>query len=219
MQRIEFFFDLSSPYTWCAFLRIESLCAEVGAELVWKPVLIGGVFNAVNPDVARKRANPVPVKEAYADKDRQDLARYFGATGLRLGRPPGHPVPVLRLMRGAFVALDAGVISPYSARVFEAYWRDSRNINDDSVIGEIAESVGLERAGFSARINEPDCKERLRANTDELIRRGGFGSPTMFLNDTDMYFGSDRLILLEWAARGRKPGAGLIAPIGAGGPR
>jgi 2-hydroxychromene-2-carboxylate isomerase len=219
MARIEFFFDLSSPYTWCAYCRIESLCAELGADLVWKPVLIGGVFNAVNPGVAKNRANPVPAKEAYGNKDRQDLARYFGARGLREGRPPGHPVPVIRLMRGAILALDADVISPYSARVYEAYWRDFRNINDDAVIAEIAESVGFDRATFFARIDAPEVKDRLRANTDELIRRGGFGSPTFFLDGTDMYFGSDRMILLEWAARGRMAGAGLSPPIAAGGKR
>lgn len=219
MRRIEFFFDLSSPYTWCAHCRIEALCAEVGAMLVWKPVLIGGVFNAVNPGVAKNRANPVPAKEDYGHKDRQDLGRYFGAQGLRAGRPPGHPVPVIRLMRGAILALDAGVISPYSARVYEAYWRDFRDINDDAVIAEIAQSVGFDRASFFAGIDTQAVKDRLRANTDELIRRGGFGSPTFFLDGTDMFFGSDRLILLEWAARGRDPGAGLRPPIATGGPR
>jgi 2-hydroxychromene-2-carboxylate isomerase len=73
------------------------------------------------------------------------------------------------------------------------------------VLGEICTSLGVDRHAFFAGLSDPAIKNRLKQNTDELIERGGFGSPTMFLDGDDMYFGNDRLPLLRaaLARRGR----------------
>jgi 2-hydroxychromene-2-carboxylate isomerase len=102
-------------------------------------------------------------------------------------------------MRGALLALDDGKLVPYSKAVFEAYWGDLLDISQDDILGRVAESVGYRASDFLARIADPAVKARLKANTDELIARGGFGSPTMFVDRTDMYFGNDRLPLVEAA--------------------
>jgi 2-hydroxychromene-2-carboxylate isomerase len=194
MHTLEFFFDCSSPWTYLAFHRIEALAAETGATLVWKPILVGGVFNEVNPSVYEQRAKPVKAKARYYAKDLQDWARHVGIV---IGQPPVFPVNSVKAMRGALVALDEGCIAPYARAVFEAYWRDLRDISQDDVLAEIVERVGLDRADFTARIASPEVKDRLRANTDELIARGGFGSPTLFVDGRDMYFGNDRLVLVR----------------------
>ena len=76
MHRIEFFFDCSSPWTYLAFEQALRLFPPTVAELVWKPILVGGVFNTVNPSVYAAREQPVPAKAAYARKDLQDWAAY-----------------------------------------------------------------------------------------------------------------------------------------------
>ena len=114
MATVEFFYDCSSPWTYLAFHRIEEICAATGAQLAWRPILVGGVFNAVNRSVYEHRAKPVPAKARYYRKDLQDWAR---ATGLDIGEPPVFPVNSVKAMRGAFVALDAGCISAYSRAV------------------------------------------------------------------------------------------------------
>jgi len=106
-------------------------------------------------------------------------------------------------MRGAFVAEEQRKISAYARAVFEAYWRDLRDISRDDVLGDIVDGVGLPRDDFFAKVVAPEYKARLRANTDELIERGGFGSPTMFVDNDDMYFGNDRLVLVAEALRRR----------------
>ena len=193
---LEFFFDCGSPWTYLAFHKVEDVAAEAGATLVWKPILVGGVFNAVNPTVYAARANPTPARAAYHGKDLQDWARLYG---LKIGWPKVFPVNSVKAMRGAFVAQDAGVLPRYARACFETYWGDLRDISQDDVIGEVAEKVGLERGAFFAGIGKQETKDRLRANTDELIARGGFGSPTMFVNESDMYFGNDRLALVREA--------------------
>lgn len=203
-SKIEFFFDCSSPWTYLAFHRIEELCREVGAELIWKPFLVGGVFNTVNATVYESRERPHPLKSRYYRKDLQDWARAYG---VRIGSPPVFPVNSVKAMRGAFVAHEHARLAPYARAVFEAYWGDLQDISQDTVLEPIVRRVGLDPADFFVRIGRQDYKDKLRANTEELIARGGFGSPTMYIDGDDMYFGNDRLPLVRHAVlrrQGRK---------------
>ena len=109
----------------------------------------------------------------------------------------------VKAMRGAFVALDAGCIEAYSRAVFEAYWGELEDISQDAVLDGILKRVGLPAEPFFRSIATPETKSRLRESTDELIRRGGFGSPTLFVNESDMYFGNDRLALVRLALNAR----------------
>ncbi|MFM8533640.1 MAG: 2-hydroxychromene-2-carboxylate isomerase, partial [Acidimicrobiia bacterium] len=104
----------------------------------------------------------------------------------------------VKCMRGAFAALDDGKLVPYATAAFEAYWGDDRDLSKDDVLADIAKRAGLDRQRFFSDIETDDCKRRLRTNTDELIARGGFGSPTMFVGD-QMFFGNDRLPLVQAA--------------------
>lgn len=198
MATLEFYFDCSSPWTYLAFSQIEAVAERTGAEILWKPILVGGVFNAVNKDVYETRANPHPVKSRHYVKDLRDWARFCG---IKIGNPPVFPVNSVKAMRGAFVAMDEGKLPAYAGDVFKTYWEDLEDISQDSVLEAICDRVGLDWALFSARIKEQDIKDRLRHNTDDVIARGGFGSPTMFVNTDDMYFGNDRLPLVEAALR------------------
>ncbi|PWR18023.1 2-hydroxychromene-2-carboxylate isomerase [Zavarzinia compransoris] len=193
MPKLEFFFDISSPWTYLAFSRIEQVAAAGGAELVFRPFLVGGVFNAVNDSVYAWREKPNPVKLRYYHKDLQDWAR---EAGIAIGQPPVFPVNSVKAMRGCFVAEAAGVLVPYARALFEAYWGRLEDISQDAAIAPVLDRVGLDREDFFRAIAQPDLKDRLRANTAELIERGGFGSPTMFVDGTDMYFGNDRLPLV-----------------------
>ncbi len=203
MATLEFFFDCSSPWTYLAFHGIEALAEETGAELVWRPILVGGVFNAVNPTVYEQRANPVPAKARYYAKDLRDWARHVG---LELGKPAVFPVNSVKAMRGCLVAQDEGRLPAFARRVFEAYWQEGRDVSEPAVLVELAGQAGLDADRFAERIGAPEVKARLRANTEELIERGGFGSPTMFVEREDLYFGNDRLVLVREALRRRAAG-------------
>jgi len=194
---IEFFFDCSSPWTYLAFHNVQPLAAELGASLRWRPILVGGVFNSVNPSVYATRDNPVPVKQAYQLKDMQDWARH---SGLSIKFPPSvFPVNSVKAMRGCILLEPQERLIPFAQAVFEAYWRDDRDISNDAVLTEVCASAGIDAAALFAGIAKQEIKDQLKANTDELIRRGGFGSPTLFVNGDDMYFGNDRLPLVRAA--------------------
>ncbi len=196
MIRFEFFFDCSSPWTYLAFQNVQPIAAEFGVDIDWKPVLVGGIFNAVNDSVYRNRDNPVPAKAKYSRKDLYDWARL---AGIEINWPSIFPINSVKAMRGCFIAAEDGLLVPFAARVFHAYWGENRDINDDAVLAEIVAGTGLDQARFFDGIARQEIKDRLKTNTQEVIDRGGFGSPTMFVNGADMYFGNDRLPLVRAA--------------------
>ncbi len=196
MATIEFFFDYSSPWTFYAFDRVENFCAKNDAELVWKPFLVGGVFNKVNPSVYLRRENPVPPKDAYYQKDMADWARF---QGIKMIKPSIFPLNSVKALRGAFVAIEEGTISAYSRACFEAYWCHDKDLSQEDVLREIVGGVGMDADNFFAQIGDDRIKRKLFETTDEIIERGGFGSPTFFLDKSDMYFGNDRLELMQAA--------------------
>ena len=196
MKTLEFFYDVGSPWTYLAFSRIERVAADHAAELLFRPILVGGVFNAVNEDVYRMRASPNPRKARYHAKDLQDWARLYGLT---IRWPSVFPLNSVKAMRGALAAEERERLVPWSRACFEAYWGRDQDLSQDAVLAQVARRVGLDPSWLLARIEKPELKDRLRANTDELIARGGFGSPTMFIDKDDMYFGNDRLALVASA--------------------
>ncbi len=194
--RIEFFFDCSSPWTYLAFVRLLKLANRASMDIIWKPTLVGGVFNKVNADVYIQREAPNPVKAAYYRKDLADWAAFCGVSIIQ---PSVFPVRSVTAMRGCFHAIERDHIKSYALNLFEAYWRDDHDISQDHVIMTCAERAGLNGVELLNAARAPEAKASLIANTDELIERGGFGSPTLFVNSTDMYFGNDRLELIEAA--------------------
>ena len=198
---IEFFFDCSSPWTYLGFHNIQPLAADAKVPIRWRPILVGGVFNAVNPSVYAARDNPVPAKRDYQLKDLQDWARL---AGLKIVMPPTvFPVNSVKAMRGCLWADAQGRLLPFATAVFEAYWGRDQDISQDAVLADVCARCGIDAPAFFAGIAQDEVKAQLKAHTDEWIRRGGFGSPTIFVDGDDMYFGNDRLPLLREALRRR----------------
>lgn len=193
-HRLEFFFDCSSPWTYLAFESVLRELAPLDVDIVWRPILVGGIFNTVNQAVYETRANPVPAKARYMKKDLQDWAR---AGGLTIGWPEVFPVNSVKAMRGAFVALEEGCLVDYARAVFSRYWTDLEDISQDEVLAAIVTDVGMDVEDYFTRIASQPYKDRLREATDEVMQRGGFGSPTLFLDGDDMYFGNDRVGLVR----------------------
>jgi 2-hydroxychromene-2-carboxylate isomerase len=200
---IEFFFDCSSPWTYLAFHNIQPLAKEFGVEISWRPILVGGIFNTINPEVYARRDNPIPAKLNYQKKDIADWARVAGLA-IKM-RPTVFPVNSVKAMRGCiFLAKD---VVPFARTVFEIYWGEDKDISKDEVLTEVCKRVGVDPAKFFAGITAQAIKDALKANTDEVMARGGFGSPTIFVGKTDMYFGNDRLPLIREALLRQKANA------------
>jgi len=187
MKTVEFFFDLSSPYSYLASTRIDALAARVGAELRWRPFVLGAVFKATGNVMPASN----PAKARYMFDDLHRWARRYGVPFRFTSR---FPVNALRTERLILVAERAAAArGPALARAaFHALWVDDRDITDDAVLAELAAGAGLDPAAALPAIDAPEIKQKLRDQTDEAVRRGAFGAPTFFVGD-QLYVGNDRL--------------------------
>lgn len=201
MARIEFFFDLSSPWTFLAFTNIQKRPACVDAGIRWRPFLVGGVFNAVNPALYAARENMDAPRMKHSGKV---LANWAAWSGVSLDFPsPYHPAKSVNAMRMACVLEDEQVaLHAFATAAFEAYFVRAENLDDPAVLIAAANNVGLDGAALREASLSEGNKARLRANTDEAIARGAYGSPSIFVDGEDMYFGNDQLPLVEFALRG-----------------
>lgn len=195
MNKVEFFYDLSSPWTRVAFHNIQPLIEKAGAEVTWRPFLVGGVFNAVNQSVYAARANPDDPKFRLTF---HWLLEWAELAGVPMNFPsPHHPLKSVLGMR-ACCALedDQPALLTFTEAAFHAYFADQRNLDDPQELASIADDCGLDGAALVAQTAEQAIKDRLRANTEEAIERGAFGSPTIIINDSKLYFGNDQLPLV-----------------------
>lgn len=206
---IDFFFDLSSPWTFLAFNNIQPILAETGAQVRWRPFLVGGVFNAVNPRVYEMRADP---EQKAMKRGFGWLQEWAALAGLPMNFPsPHHPVKSVHAMRCCCgLEADQPALFRFTDAAFRAYFDEARNIDDPAELTAIAEHAGLDGAALLRRSSEQATKDALRANTDEAIARGAFGSPTIFVPDGKggeaMYFGNDQLPLVRQRLNGTKQG-------------
>jgi 2-hydroxychromene-2-carboxylate isomerase len=206
-MKLELFFDCSSPWTYMAFEMIQPVAKDFGVDISWRPVLVGGIFNQVNPGV-----------EFFNVKDRipqlklnhmlKDIGDWEKALGIRVKFPPtGHPVNSVKVMRACLLLEPQGKLVPFARRCFQVYFGEDRPLSDDAVVRDICKDTGIDPDWLFSAIAEQSAKDALRMNVDEAIARGAFGSPTMFLDDDDMYFGVDRIQLLRKAMERKRDAA------------
>ena len=194
-KTVEFFFDFGSPASYLAYSQIERIARDAGADLRWRPMLLGGVFKATG------NVSPVtvPAKGRWMMGDLQLWASHWGVP-LRFS--PHFPVNTLTLMR-----IAAGLqlrVSPdfrrYLDAAFSALWVDAKNIGDASVLADVLRDAGLDAEALLALAADPEVKAALVATTEEAVARGVFGAPSMFVGER-MFFGQDRLHFVEQALK------------------
>jgi len=157
MVSVEFFFDCSSPWTYLGFVGIQPLAEELGVSIEWKPMLVGGIFNTINPSVYQSRETPVMPKANYLHKDLADWSNYYG---INIKMPPTvFPVNSVKAMRGCFIAEKQGKLVSYAKAVFEAYWGEDQDISQEEVLTQICRQVGLETEPFFQGIADREIKE------------------------------------------------------------
>ena len=201
---IEFFFDCSSPWTYLAFHNIQPLAKEFGAEIIWRPILVGGIFNTINPSVYASREHPGAGQARLPEKGHGGL----GALGRAFDQDAADGISGQQRQGDARLHLAGQGHAAVRARgVRDPIGASDKDISQDVVLTEICKRVGVDPAKFFAGIGEQAIKDQLKANTDEVMARGGFGSPTIFIDKTDMYFGNDRMPLIREALARRRASA------------
>lgn len=192
---LEFFFDYGSPFSYIANSQLAALAERTGCRIAYRPMLLGGVFKAT--DNRSPALDPVEARRRHAGVD---MARWVARYGIDFAFNPHFPINTLKLMRHAHAAQREGVFDAFHAAVYPAFWAQGLDLGDDAVIAAVLTGAGLDATGLAAAAADPDVKDALRETTDEAVARGAFGAPTFFVGD-EMFFGNDRLVLVEDALR------------------
>jgi len=186
-RAVEYYFDFGSPAAYLASTQLKALAADTGATVLWRPMLLGGVF------VATGNASPasVPAKGRYIFRD---FARFAQRYGVPLKVNPFFPINTITLMRIA-VGLqmrDDPRFMEYCAAMFRAIWVEAQNMNDPATVASVLQSAGFDVPALLALAGDQSVKDKLKADTEAAVARGIFGAPTFFVGD-QMFWGQDRL--------------------------
>lgn len=192
-KRLEFFFDVVSTYSYLAHTQLDTIAARTGAEIVWRPMLLGGVFKATG------NTSPIenPRKAPYLLMDAHRWAKHYGVP---FNMPASFPFNSVKPLRMILVAEKSGRGVAAAKAAFRLAWSEGKDIADEANLRAIAEAAGLDATAALAQIDEPSVKDALRANTDDAVRRGVFGAPAFFVGE-ELFWGNDRLHFVEAALR------------------
>jgi 2-hydroxychromene-2-carboxylate isomerase len=190
---LELYWDFSSPFAYLGSTQAEALAARTGATLIWRPMLLGAVFKAIGQADA-----PILTwseqKRSYYFKD---LARWAEHWGVPFRFPSRFPMMTVKALR-AWHALPEPRQKPFLDAVFRAYWAEDRDIADDAtlraILGEGADEV-------LAKCATKEVKDALFASTQRAIDAGVFGAPAWVVDGKDLFWGQDRIVLVERALR------------------
>jgi len=186
-KTVEFFFDLGSPTSYLAYTQLPKICAQTGSQLIYQPMLLGGVFKVTG------NASPIsiPAKGRYM---LQDLARYAKRYEVPLAFNPHFPINTLLLMR-AVTGMQLRHPQRFVAFIdclFRALWVEKRNLNDQATVAAVLSEGGFDPQEVLALTNDEEVKNALKDKTEQALQRGVFGAPSMFV-DNQLFFGQDRL--------------------------
>ena len=193
MKSVEFYFDLGSPYSYLAYYRLLQMAEQQEIQIVYKPILLGGVFKATG----NRSPIEVPVKGVYSILDMQRWAEYYQ---IQMQMNPHFPMNTLTLMRilTGVQLLHLEKFEQVLKLLFDAMFGTPQNLNEPTVLAEVLEPSGFSVEDIMSMVQSDVVKQKLITETEQAIQRGIFGAPTFFVGD-EMYWGQDRLHFVEQA--------------------
>jgi 2-hydroxychromene-2-carboxylate isomerase len=194
-KNLEFLFDIGGPNSYLAYKMLPELCARTGAEVVYVPILLGGLFKLTNNQAPMMRYAETPAKQKY---EMLEFQRFVKAHEIPFKMNPRFPLNTLHAMRGAVAAQRIGCFAPYVDAVMAAMWHDGADLGDLDVVRDVLDKAGLDSAALLALADDPEVKAELIANTESAAKRGAFGVPTFFVGE-EMFWGKERLGQVEAA--------------------
>ena len=193
MKTVEFYFDLGSPYSYLAYYRLLQIAEQQEIQIVYKPILLGGVFKATG----NRSPIEIPVKGVYSILDMQRWAEYYQ---IPMQMNPHFPMNTLTLMRilTGVQLLHLEKFEQVLKLLFDAMFATQQNLNEPTVLAEVLKPSGFSVEDIMSMVQSEVVKQKLITETEQAIQRGIFGAPTFFVGD-EMYWGQDRLHFVEQA--------------------
>lgn len=190
---LDLYWDFSSPFAYLGSSQAEALAARTGATLRWQPMLLGGLFRSIG----QADAPLLTWSDAKKEHSMLDMQRWAEHYDVPFRFPNKFPVSSVKAMR-CWLALPEAERGAFRERTFRAYWAEGKDISDDAVLGEL---LGAHAADVLAQTQTPAIKQALIAATEAAVARGVFGAPTWVVDERELFWGQDRIPLVERALR------------------
>ncbi|KAJ4303339.1 hypothetical protein N0V90_002232 [Kalmusia sp. IMI 367209] len=216
---LEFHYDISCPFAYIASTRVEALASRAGATLIWRPVLLGAIYRATSaPQGAAGSASDVfnPTKKAVAAASMQRTLRRYQ---IAYHPPPQHPRKTVNALRLLY-AVDGEERKALTKKLFEAYWVQGRDVNDNAELLSIVKESGVQSIGSlsEATFGDVNARKELEKATADAIQRGAFGVPGFWIPKEEwidasgvkrvgrFYWGQDHMHFVEASLLAQRSG-------------
>lgn len=200
-KNIDFYFEYSSPFGYLASERITDIARKHDRAVNWHPVLLGAIFKITE----QKPLTMTPLKGDYSVHDFSRSAREHK---LDYTHPDPFPIAAVSACRATLWLRDnddaalSKCTADFIQKVYRAFYAEGRDITDNSVLGDIANSLDIDGNQLVTALAEQSVKDALKKEIDDAVGHGVFGSPMMIV-DGELFWGHDRLEQLEkWIVTG-----------------
>jgi 2-hydroxychromene-2-carboxylate isomerase len=195
---VKFYFDFISPYAYIAWTQVNALAERNERRVEPLPVLFAALLDAHG----QRGPAEIPAKRTYTFRDAYRKAHRLGLPPLV--PPPSHPFNPLLALRVASLPLEPAAQRRLIDALYTSTWALGIGVEDPRAVSAAATRAGLDGDALVRAAAEPEAKARLRAATEEAVRRGVFGVPTVLVDD-EIFWGTDGLELVEPFLRGEDP--------------
>ena len=192
MPPVTFYFDVHSPWSYLASVLIGPLARRHDARIEWRPIHLANLMDRID---GLRPLEQTPARVAWYE---QDIADRMAQHGLPYDPHPDYPLRPSRALRSCVHATERGCADAFVRAVMRGYWFEKRDISNLAVLQAMADEAGLAPRPIADIVSDGRCKAAVARNTDDAIARGVFGVPS-FLFDGKLFFGSDRMDLLDLA--------------------
>jgi len=187
LQTIEFWFDFGSNYSYLTAMRIDDLAGSLGIKVVWKPFLLGPIFQSFgwesSPFVLQKE------KGEYTWKDMERQARKFGVAWIK---PTTFPRRAILPTRVAVLGSNESWIGDYVRAMMVRNFVEDKDLDTEDAVREVLTALNVNADLVIAQAQSDENKQRLRHATETAAKLGIFGAPMFFVGN-EMFWGNDRL--------------------------
>lgn len=195
---VEFWFSIGSPSAYLASQRIDGIGARHGRSVIWRPFNIRAALEqeGIKPNVM------YALKGRYQRHDWERTARLRGIP-YRFPEPFGRStISAMTIFYGIQDRHGHDDARAFADRAMKAYFVENRSIDQNEVLVEIAQAVGLSPEIVPDSLENPRAGAMLAEATAEAVAKGIWGAPFVLV-DGELFWGEDRLDQVDlWLQRG-----------------
>jgi len=195
---VDYYLSLNSPWTYIGSAPFAEIARRNGVTVNVKPAKFGPIFEQTGGLPLPKRS---PQRRAYR---MMELKRWREVRGLPLNLEPKHfPCDDAAATRLVIAAkLQGKDAHRLSLELGRAVWEREESLADAAAMALAAQRAGLDAAALRAGgPSDAELDALFQQYTEDAIAAGVFGAPSYVLPSGEIFWGQDRLELLERALK------------------